>query len=98
MAARGDRAPAAAVSSAGEFLKLMNSTSKADYKTFFKARLPDEQGQFPARIGYYLGLKVAERIAAGSTLPEVARMHGTSVKNKIYSALKALAEQPAMSK
>lgn len=78
--------------SARAALKEFNSTSDADYQLFFKYRTADEKGGLPSRIGYLLGLRVVEKIAAQLPLPELAHLQGPELKCKIQDALSNIAE------
>ncbi|MEA2689454.1 MAG: hypothetical protein QOD51_2061 [Candidatus Eremiobacteraeota bacterium] len=47
----------------------------------------------PARAGYLLGLRAAQRIGGQAQLPDLARLYGTPLRTKIDEALHAIAEQ-----
>jgi hypothetical protein len=69
------------------FRDTMGSTESADYTRYFLGK--EDQAGFPARSGYYLGYRVAQRLAAKRSLAQLARLEGAELKDEIDDALRA---------
>lgn len=73
---------------ARELRQNLDSTSQDTYARFFFGK--DEHADLPARSGYYVGYRVAERIGEGRRLQDLAKMQGPELRAAIHGALEEL--------
>jgi len=66
----------------------LDSDSKEDIDRFLFDSHPTRS--LPRRAGYYLGMRVAERLADKRTLPELCRLSGTALRSQVERALRDL--------
>jgi hypothetical protein len=78
---------------AAELLQNFDSTDPQEYAAFFYGR--NKRPDLPPRCGYYVGYQVAQRLAAGRDLRELAHLHGPALKTEVRAALVLLAAGPA---
>jgi len=76
----------------GELLANFESKDKAEYAAFFYGR--NGRSDLPARCGYYVGLLVAQRLAAGRSLQQLAALRGPALEAAVRGALEQLARTP----
>jgi len=74
---------------ARELLQNFDSTDRKEYAAFFHGR--NDRPDLPPRCGYYVGYRVAQRLAAGRDLAQLARLQGPGLADEIRSALQDLA-------
>ena len=77
---------------AAELLQNFGSTDRDEYAAFFYSR--NKRPDLPPRGGYYVGYRVAERLAAGRDLRALARLHGPDLEAEVRAALQAFAQAP----
>jgi hypothetical protein len=75
-----------------ELLANFESKDKAEYAAFFYGR--NGRSDIPARCGYYVGLLVARRLAAGRSPQQLAALRGPALEAAVRGALEQLARVP----
>lgn len=83
-----ERAQAMLPQLAAELRRDLDSTSREAYARFFFGN--NDQAAVPSRSGYYVGYLVAEQIARGRELRDLARMTGLDLRTAIDNALRLL--------
>jgi hypothetical protein len=68
----------------------LDSKERADYEAFFSGA--EEGREIPSRSGYFVGHRVAKKLANGRTLAQLAHLHGPSLREEIRNALVELEE------
>jgi hypothetical protein len=63
----------------------LDSSDQADYATFFQGM--DSDAPFPPRFGYLLGYLLVQKIAAGRTLDQLAKLPRAQVRPLLDAAL-----------
>jgi hypothetical protein len=89
-----DRTQAELARYAGALRAVLNSEKKDDYNRYFMGGM-DEKAETPARSGYYIGYRVAERLAKRHSLQELAHTPLAQLLPEIEQALKELEAEPA---
>ena len=74
---------------AGELLKCLDSTDSKDEQRFFSTGYV---GDLPARSGYLVGWKVAERVGRSMSLTALASLNQSAVRERVAHELAAIAE------
>jgi predicted metalloprotease with PDZ domain len=89
------RAPGCLNTAARELREKLDSTSTSDRKRFFAYRSPeaDQTSAEPSRIGYFVGMKVAEELARNYSLLDLAHLHGAELEYEIGAALQRITER-----
>lgn len=70
----------------------LESTNEEDYAPFFFGR--PNKGPFPPRYGYLLGYLLVQKIAAGMTLDQLAKMPPAKVKAALIAAIASYGSCP----
>lgn len=73
---------------AGGFMNRLNSISQADAADYFSRRGKDKA--VPARVGYFLGLEVAEYLASRYSMRVMAHWNHAQAKPHVMNALRRL--------
>lgn len=79
---------------AQELLQNFASSDRQEYAAFFFGR--NRRPDLPPRCGYYVGYRVAQRLAVGRDLRELARLHGPELEAEVRAALQILAQPSAL--
>jgi hypothetical protein len=87
-----EKGPALLATFAPEMIKKMDSKSPNEAAKFFGYDPARKGAEFPSRFGYYLGMRVAEKLSAKYTLTQLAHLHGEELKSEIDSALRSFIE------
>ena len=77
---------------ARELLDNFASTDEREYAAFFFGS--NDRHDLPPRCGYYVGYRVAQQLAAGRTLRELAVLQGADLETAVRQALQSLASTP----
>jgi hypothetical protein len=75
---------------ARELLENFASTDPKEYAAFFFGA--NGRPDLPPRCGYYVGYRVAQQLAAGRTLRQLAALHGPELEAAVRGALDELAK------
>lgn len=71
-------------------LAKIDATAEADRGGFFYGNAPF--AGWPARMGYYLGMRVAEQVGKGASLVTLAKMPPAQVRPRIEAALREMGQ------
>lgn len=77
---------------ARELLAHFDSPDKGEYRAFFHGR--NGRPDVPPRSGYYVGYRIAAKLAAGRSLQQLALLRGPELKAAVRLALQQLARGP----
>lgn len=78
---------------AAELLANLDSTDPAFYRDWFRGA--GKRQDIPIRVGYFLGMRVAEVLGRGRSLQELAMLRDPTLRQEIARALETLASAAA---
>ena len=77
---------------ARELLDKLDSTNQEDLAAFFA--FDNHRPDLPKRCGYYVGYRLAKKLASGRSLQALASLRGPALRSAIQMALEEMAKSP----